>query len=453
MSNLDINTGVVTFAGVDGPRNFVETDKNNLGPRIGFAYAIDDKTAIRGGYGVAYFNPADQISQAGLNPPFTRAFNFFNIDFSTADAAYRFSDGLPIHLITSVEDYDKQNPTGSFKLIEPNSRTPYTQYFSFNIQRALPGNLVFDIGYVGTKGTKLPGEVELNPTPPGDPSNAEQRRIRFNTIPNVGGVTGFVNGFDSNFHSLQVKLEKRMSSGLQFLTTYTFSKSIDNKSGSSVTGGGDSNPSSQPHNPFDWSSDRSQSSFDRKHRFITAFNYELPVGQGKAVGTNWSPAVNALLGDWKLNGIVSLQSGLPFNVLASSAFTCGCSSGELRPDRIADGRLPGDERSVNGWFDKTAFADPPSSTAETPGRYGNAGRSIIPGPGYANIDFSVFKEFRIREDMRLQFRAEFFNLLNRANFLYPDTANANWQAGGIITRAQPGRVGQLALKLQFWFHP
>jgi len=255
--------------------------------------------------------------------------------------------------------------------------------------------------------------------------------------------------FSSIYHSLQVKLEKRMSAGLQFLTTYTFSKSIDNKSGSSITGGGDSNPSSRPHNPFDWDADRAPSSFDRKHRFVSAFNYELPWGRGKAFGSTWGGVTQALLGDWKLNGIVTLQSGLPFTVFAGSGFVCGCSSGELRPDRIGDGSLDSDQRSVNQWFDKTAFVDPPSSTAEQPGRFGNAGRNIIPGPSFQNVDFSVFKEFSIRETTKLQFRAEFFNLFNHANFEFPQQNNATREAGGVITRAFDQRIIQFALKLTF----
>ncbi|MEW5977367.1 MAG: TonB-dependent receptor [Acidobacteriota bacterium] len=453
VSNLDVDSGVVDLAGLNGaPRRFVETDKNNWGPRLGFAYSLNDQGSmvVRGGYGISYFSFANSFLKSGLNPPYTRAFNQFNLSFTTFDAAYRISDGLPTHLVEPPETFDIQNPTGSYRQIQSSSRSPYSQYFSLNVQRSLPGNLVVDVGYVGTRGVHLPGELEGNPAPPGFAGTTEQRRIHRDTIPNVGSITLFANAFSSVYHSLQAKAEKRLSRGLQFLTTYTFSKSIDDKSGSSVTGGSDSNPGSKPQNPFDTRSDRGLSSFDRRHRFVSAFTYDLPIGTGKTWGSGWTPVLNGFLGGWQINGIVTLSSGLPFNVFASSSAGCGCSVGELRADRIKDGRLPKDQRSVNGWFDKTAFTDPPSSTATTVGRYGNSGRNIIPGPGLATVDFSLFKKFEMKEGRMFQFRAEFFNLFNRVNFLYPDSVqNASWQAGGIITRAQPARIGQLALKFIF----
>jgi len=446
MSNLDPVRGVVALAGLNGePRNFVDGDFNNFGPRIGFAYALTSKanTVLRGGYGISYINAHNHVTYAGLNPPYTQAFNQFNLSSTTADAIFRISDGLPTQLIVPPDRYNVRNPSGSFRLIERQNRTPYTQYFSLNVQRALPGNVVFDVGYVGTKGTRLPGEVEGNPTPPGPPATIEQRRLYRSSIPNVGSVTYYINAFSSIYHSLQVKAEKRMSSGLQFLSTYTWSKSIDNKSGSAVTGGSDSNPGSKPMNPFNWDGDRSLSSFDRRHRFVLAFNYQLPFGRGKMYGASSSPALNAVIGGWSANGIYQYQSGLPFSVFATSAASCGCTASDMRPDRIGDGNLASDKRSVSAWFDSSAFRDP------APGTYGNAGRNIIFGPDSATLDFSLFKEFAVHEQKRFQLRGEFFNLLNRTNFLFPVQTNANWRAGGVITEANPPRRVQLALKFVF----
>jgi len=453
ISDLDVQSGVVLLAGKNGaPRRFVETDKNNWAPRFGFAYALNQRGTfvVRGGYGISYFNSGNAVSYAGLNPPYTQAFNQFNLNFTTFDASYKISDGLPTNLIVPVDEFDTTNPTGSYRQIEHNSRTPYSQYFSLNLQRSLPGDIVLDAGYVGTRGVKLPGEISGNPAPPGFAGTAEQRRIHNDTIPNVGDITYYANAFASTYHSFQLKVEKRFSHGLQFLTTYTVAKSIDDKSGSAVTGGGDSNPGSQPQNPFDRHSDRGLSSFDRRQRLVVAYNYDLPVGTGKALGTDWNPVLNGFLGGWQINGILNLSSGNPFNVFASSSAGCGCTVGELRADRIKDGRLPSDQQSVNGWFDKTAFTDPPTSTATTVGRYGDSGRNIIPGPGLATMDFSLFKKFPMKEGRMFQFRAEFFNVFNRSNFLYPDSVtNASWESGGIITRAYPGRIGQLALKFIF----
>ncbi len=452
LSNLDTTKGIVLLAGKNTSRNFVNTDLRDFGPRFGFAYAVDTKRTlvVHGGYGLSYANSNNVVNYAGLNPPYTRAFSQTNLSFTTFDAQYRIQDGLPTELVVPPDRYDVTKPSGSFRQIDPNARMPYTQTFSFNIQKALRGDLVAEIGYVGSKGTRLPGEVEGNPTPPGDPKTTDQRRIYHDLLPNVGGITYYINGFSSIYHSLQAKVEKRLSRGLQFLGTYTYAKSIDDKSGSAVTGGSDSNPSSKPMDPFNRRADRGLSSFDRRHRLVGAFNYELPVGKGRAVGGDWGSVANAIAGGWQINGILNLSSGLPFNVFATSNASCGCSSNDMRPDRIKDGRLPDSERNVNHWFDSTAFKDPPAYTPGSPSRVGNAGRNIIPGPGLATLDFSLFKKFNFSESKSLQFRAEFFNLFNHPNFLYPtQTANATWSSGGILTETLPARIGQLALKFVF----
>lgn len=458
-SDLDPLTGIARLAGKDGnPRQFVETDRNNWAPRFGFAYTpwADGKTVIRGGYGVSYVNVGKSVQSLKLNQPYTNAFSHFNLNLDDMspgflDATYRVSDGLPIQLRPTPESFEPNKPVGSWNRNDPNLRTPYSQYFSFGIERALAGDMILDVAYVGTRGVKLPGEVESNYTPPGPTGNVAERRVLSGTIPNVDSLSLFVNGFASTYHSLQAKLQKRFSYGLQFLTTYTWSRSIDNLNGSSTTGGGHNNESASPQSPFDWDADRGRSGFDRAHRFVTAFNYDLPFGQGRHFGSKWNSIVNGILGGWQFNGILTFSGGNPFSVFATSSASCGCSAGELRADRIKDGNLPEDQRSINGWFDKSAFTDPPSSTAtEGGGRYGNSGRNIIEGPGLANVDLSVFKEFQLRENVQLQFRGEFFNAFNRANFLFPDsTANAIWLTGGLITKSLPPRIGQIALKIIF----
>jgi hypothetical protein len=341
------------------------------------------------------------------------------------------------------------HPSGAWYQDDPNQRSPYSQYYSFGIQHALPGNMVLDLAYVGTRGVKLPAAVEGNPAPPGPLSDVEARRIYHNIIPDVGAITYLSNMYSSTYHSFQAKLEKRMSNGLQFLTTYTWSKSIDDASGSTVTGAGDLG--SAPQDPFNIRAERARSGFDRTHRLTTAFSYILPVGRGQHFGSKCSPITDAILGGWQINGIVTLASGNPFTVYATSNDICGCSTGQLRADRLGNGNLPKDKRSIDGWFDKSAFTDPPSSTAtEGGGRYGNSGRNIIGGPGLANVDFSVFKKFHIKEKLEVEFRAEFFNFFNRVNFLYPvDISNATWQTGGLITKSLAPRIGQVALKIVF----
>jgi hypothetical protein len=211
-----------------------------------------------------------------------------------------------------------------------------------------------------------------------------------------------------------------------------------------VTGGSDSNSSNLVQDPFDWNADRALSSFDIRNKFVTAFNYHLPFGRNQAIGGHWDPLVNGFLGGWQINGILTLQSGLPFSVFATSGAQCGCSVGDLRAELIGNPFPAGFHQSVNQWFSPAAFFDPP------PQQYGNSGRNIIEGPGLADMDLSLFKEFKLGESRTFQFRGEYFNLLNHPNFLYPaSSTDATWNTGGIITQAMPARVGQVALKFIF----
>jgi hypothetical protein len=435
----------VELAGQNGaPRNFNPTDYLNFAPRFGFAYALTPDTVLRGGYGISFVNANNFVSYIGSNPPFTQSFTLVNLSFTNYQAINLLSQGLPTGLAPTTANFNPDQPAGNYSEAGMNNRTPYTQSFSFNLQRALPGNIVAEVGYVGTKGTRLPGEVDGDPAPPGNPATEQQRRIYAATLPNVTGITYYINAFSSIYNSLQVKVEKRFSHGLQFLSTYTFSKSIDVASGSAVTGGGDSNSSNFVQNPFDWNADRGLSSFNLKNKFVTALNYNLPFGHAQAIGGQWNRAEDAVLGGWQVNGILTLQSGLPFSVYATSSADCGCSYGGLRAQLIGNPFPAGFQQSINQWFDPAAFSDPPVQ------QYGNSGRNIIPGPGLADLDFSLFKKFRLSEKSTLQLRAEYFNLLNHPNFLYPTTTtDATWNTGGILTQAMPARVGQLALKVTF----
>jgi outer membrane receptor protein involved in Fe transport len=445
LANLDPVTGMVELAGKDGaPRNFIPTDYLNFAPRFGFAYALTPDTVLRGGYGISYVNANNFVSYIGANPPFTQSFTLVNLSFTNYQAINLLSQGLPTGLAPTTGNFNPALPAGNYDEAGANNRTPYTQSFSFNLQRALPGNMVAEIGYVGTKGTRLPGEVDGDPAPPGNPATEQQRRIYAATLPNVTGITDYINAFSSIYHSLQIKVEKRFSHGLQFLSTYTFSKSIDYVSGSPVTGGGDSNSSNFVQNPFDWNADRALSAFNVKNKFVAAFNYNLPLGRNQAIGGQWNRTVDALLGGWQVNGILTAQSGLPFSVFATSSADCGCSSGGLRADLIGNPFPAGFHQSIHQWFDPAAFSDPPLQ------QYGNSGRNIIPGPGLTDLDFSLFKKFRLDEKRMFQLRAEYFNILNHPNFLYPtSTTDATWNTGGILTQAMPARVGQLALKFTF----
>jgi hypothetical protein len=458
ISNLNLNTGTVELAGQNGsPASFDASYYNNWAPRVGFAYTpgSSGKWVIRGGYGISYENPNAVDSYPDLNAPYTISFTLLNLSFTTFQAIDTLSDGIPPALQPSVASFNTANPAGNWRVIAPKQPIPYVQSYSFGIERALGWNTVLDVSYVGSTSKHLPGEENGDPTMPGPTTDVMQRARFYSTMPNVTGITYYQDGFFSNYNSLQVKLEKRFSAGLQFLTTYTWGKSMDDKSGSAVTGGGDSNPDSMPENPFDERADYGRSSFDVTDKFTTLLNYNLPFGRGQHFGGTWNSVVDGFLGGWQTNAILNISTGLPFSVFATSGVACGCSSTDMRatlkPGAADNGNLPKGQRTPGHWFNMAAFQDPPSSTATAGGGgYGDAARNTIFGPGYANVDFSLFKKFKIKEKVELQFRAEVFNLFNKVNFLYPvSMTNATWTSGGVLTQSQPARIGQGALKIIF----
>lgn len=233
--------------------------------------------------------------------------------------------------------------------------------------------------------------------------------------------------------------EKRFTSSLGFLAAYTWSHSIDNVP--LQQGGGSDGP--VPQDIRYRFLDRGTSAFDIKHRFSNSLNYALPVGKGKRFRFA-SDTANNILGGWQMNGIVVIQSGLPFTPgLATSVSNAGGS----RPNRLKNGDLDG--RSIARWFD-TSFGVPGAAWA-TPAQfnYGNGGRNILRGPGRWNVDYSLFKEFAVRERARLQFRAEFFNLFNHTQFDLPNPSIGNPNAGRITATVGTPRDIQFSLRLQF----
>jgi hypothetical protein len=225
VSNLDLNTGTVLLAGKNGsPASFDANYYNNWAPRIGFAYSpgSSGKWVLRGGYGLSFENPNAVDSYPDLNAPYSISFTLLNLSFSTFNAIDYLSDGIPPALQPSVASFNTASPTGNWRVIAPNQPIPYVQSYSFGIERALGWNTVMDVSYVGSKGTHLPGEENGDPTMPGDPSDTLQRGRFAKLMPGITGITYYQDGFFSNYNSLQVKLEKRFSQGLQFLSTYTW---------------------------------------------------------------------------------------------------------------------------------------------------------------------------------------------------------------------------------------
>jgi hypothetical protein len=242
----------------------------------------------------------------------------------------------------------------------------------------------------------------------------------------------------STYHSLQSKLEKRFSNGLSFLTSYTFSKAIDSQSNASLgfSNGGGERYAAHP----EW--EKGLADFDVRHRIVLSYSYELPFGHGKKYASSLNRGTNLLIGGWELQGVNSFQTGTPRTVIAANGVSN--SDGEDRPDRVKGVSLVPSNQDPNNWINPAAFMD------EAPGTFGNAGRNIMSTKNLINVDTSLFKDFALTERTRLQFRSEFFNLLNHANFR-SDSLNTSFGSAsfGKYSAARPSRQIQFALKLIF----
>jgi len=292
------------------------------------------------------------------------------------------------------------------------------------------------VAYIGNIGRKLDGpSTSINQVRPElmGPGNAQVRR----PFPQFGNVT-LITPFwgNSEYHAANFKLEKRFSHGLNFLTSYVFSKFMDDVTAAfevGAVGGG-------IQNYYDRRSEWARSGNDIRHRVAASSTYELPFGRGR----KWMSRglLASIAGGWNLGTIITLQSGPPLGLVTQVNNTNSFNPGSQRVDVLRDPSLPKDQRSLAQWFDTTAVAQPPQFT------FGNAGRAILESPGFANVNLSLLKNFVITERWNLQFRAEAFNALNRANFNDPGRALGS-PTFGMINSAEDPRNLQLGLKLQF----
>jgi hypothetical protein len=197
------------------------------------------------------------------------------------------------------------------------------------------------------------------------------------------------------------------------------------------------------NNPFDLRQERGLSEFDLRHNWVTTFVYELPFGRGKSVGTNMPSLLNALVGNWQVNGISSVRSGNPVRIVLSSDVANTGVSGGQRPNLIGVLELPASQRTTELWFNTAALATPPAFT------FGNLGRNVLVGPGMVNVDFGAFKNFQINERHTIQFRAELFNVFNHTNLGQPGGTPGTSTFGRINSTATDARDVQFALRYQF----
>jgi hypothetical protein len=421
MSNFNAATGALVVAGQNGVGSqLYNADPYEYQPRIGFSWQpnANGKLVLRGGYGI--FNELTQINQVlGLR---------LNVPFYTNESV--LGDGATITL-----DNVFNNATGAaypnLSAFAQNYKAGRVQQYSLGVQQQLAQNLVLDVGYVGTRGSSLYGTVNQNQPAPA-PGLVQTRR----PFPEYSSISAVEPVFSSNYSALEARLEKRLSNGMQFLTSYTWSHSLDDSSGS---GGYNS-----LQNSSDLQGNRGSSSFDVRQHVVFSYVYVLPFLQSR------SDLLGKTLGGWQLNGILQVHSGNPFTpVLAFDNSNTGQYAD--RPNLVGNPNQSSPTCQVhtaNCWVNPAAFAVP------APYTFGNAARNSLAGPGFRQLDFALAKNLALREKGHLEFRAEAFNIFNNVNFNTPtNTLGATfghiYTAGGNAVGLFGSRQIQFGLRLVF----
>ncbi|HEU4768733.1 MAG TPA: hypothetical protein VFS77_15225, partial [Pyrinomonadaceae bacterium] len=389
-----------------------------------------EATVLRGGYGVYY-------DQSPLAPSESLYFNspFFdnNIFFSLPGLPLTLDDPFPSFFPFPLPD--------SALAIQRDLRTGYMQHWNFNIEREIGNSSVLEVAYVGSKGTKLLTARDINQPqpqvlPPGLPF-VPRPDPRFDDIDLLESRG------NSNYNALQARFQQRLYHGLTSLVSYTWSKSIDDAS-NFFSSAGDPN---FPQNSYDVAAERGRSNFDVRHRLSLSYSYALPFGKGRTYLSQNEGWVSTVLSGWETHGIVTVQSGRPFTVaLLPELDNSGTGRSILgfgandRPNVVGNPEIS--NRTPEQWLNTAAFAFP------APGTFGNAGRNILDGPGFLNVNASLTKNTHLTERVNLQFRAEVFNLFNHPNFNLPDNFLGSPTFGRISSARDPRHI-QFGLKLLF----
>jgi hypothetical protein len=465
---LNLRGGLV-FAGVDGqPNRQKNTDWNNYGPRIGFAYSMTSKTAIRGGYAV-FFIPmtGDDTGRSLGGEGFFAQTSFVSSLDGGITPKDKLSNPFPNGLNAPVGATQGLRTLIGQDIITVlrGDRTAYAQQWNLNVQRELPGNFLIDVSYAGSKSNKLPMDVQLNQLPDQFLSMGsallEQVPNPFFGIVTVGSLSGrtiargqllrpfpqfgsvntrAVHQGNATYHSAQVKVERRFSKGVSLLGAYTFSKQLTN-AGSRLSINF-ANPGIQNSNNL--RAEKAPGNVDVPQRAVFSFNWELPFGRGRAFLNN-NTLLNSAFGGWQVNGVAIAQRGVPMGLGTSVNQTNSFGGGSRPNNNGTSAELSGEIRDrLNRYFDTSVFSQPAAFT------FGNTARTLpdARAPGAVNVDFSVIKNNRFKERANVQFRAEFFNLLNNVNFGAPGLTFGT-TTFGVISSASDARTIQFGLKLLF----
>jgi len=416
--------GVVTFAGVNGtPVRAFQTDWNNIGPRAGFAWRIPGKrdTVIRGGAGILYgptvSNTIGDVAALGFSTSAS-----YSVAQAETQSAFLLRDGFPAYTrppLTSAYGAVPvgQKPNTAVAFFNPQQVAPISYQSNLGVQREVASDLLVEAGYIGNVSHHLTAnDLSLNQVPPQLMGAGNSQLLRpFPQFSNVTWINPSIG--NSTYHAVFVRAEKRFSHSLSFLAHYTFSKFLDDVESANEFGS-----TGSYMDAYNRRLDKGRSGSDVPHRLVVEAMYQYR--------------------GWKLGVFETAESGPAFTVITSANTTNAFPAGSLRPNLLRDPALPSSRQTVAEWFDIAAFANP------SPYSFGNSPRSVLRGASMLTTDMTLERSFAITERLRVDVRAEFYNLLNRAIFNIPDFTLGD-AAFGAVSSARPPRTGQLAARVSW----
>lgn len=452
--------GGVVFVGVDGRSRYqYNWDTNNIAPRLGLAYQLNQKTVVRAGYG-HIFGPSNQAAQGTVGPFGFRTENLWVTTIDGITPLNTLRNPYPNGFVPSPGSSQGLLTQAGANLQAPlqDTPSPWSIQYNVNVQRELPWAMLVEIAYVGTRGYDLSsvGEsgLSLNQLDPqfmalGSQLNQQVPNPFFGIV-NNGVLTQptvsraqllrpypqftdiiplYAAGAKSRYNALQITGRKRMSHGLTFEGSYTFAKAEE--------------IGMSHQNSYDLEASWALASYDSNHRFVMSYLYEIPVGRGRRFFSGASPFVNAIAGGWQFNGITTVQTGTPLSITANN--TAGIFGARTQPNNNgSDPRLSGPiENRLGKYFDTSVYSQPAAFT------FGNEPifSPVLRAPGVRNFDLSLFKNFDLKPGIRAQFRIEALNAFNSVQFSSPNTSVTSSSFGVISSQANAPRQLQFGLKL------